>query len=52
MPFLSSFELIDRESDGHLILERFNYLEGQYPVDKEEKIVGFPDKIPVARFTA
>ena len=48
MAFLEPFELLEEHIDDHIALSRFNYLNGQFPTDKDGKVVGFPDKIPIS----
>ena len=44
MAFLDPFELLEEHVDDHIVLSRFNYLNGQFPTDTEGKVVSFPDK--------
>ena len=48
MAFLDPFELLVEHVDDHIVLSRFNYLNGQFPTDADGKVVGFPDNIPIS----
>ena len=48
MVFLEPFELLEEHVDDHIVLSRFNYLNGQFPTDSDGKIIGFSDKIAIA----
>ena len=39
MAFLEPFELLEEHVDDHITLSRFNYLNGQFPTDKDGKII-------------
>ena len=48
MAFLDPFELLEEHVDDHIALSRFNYLNGQFPTDADGKVIGVPDKKPIA----